>query len=195
MNDVKTQLTELIRCCRGVAAAMLLASLMSVFAAPVAIAQESAAEARGKIAVVSLRSAILKTERAQASLQALESRPEFKEDLEEYKELRDEIRGMMDAYQKDRAVMSAEKRSAEEKRIVDKRRDFEFVGQKIQQAQQEWEERAMDEQSEATLTVLKNLVEERDIGLLIRADSGMLLHADDAYDISDEVTERLNRIE
>ena len=144
--------------------------------------------------MVSLRSAILKTERAQASLDELEARPEFKEDFEEYKVLRDEIRAMMEAYQKDRAVMSAEKRAAEEKRIVDKRRDTEYVAQKLQQARQEWEERAMDEQSEATLTVLKNLVEERNIGLLIRADSGMLLHADDAYDISDEVTERLNRI-
>ncbi len=195
MNDVQKNLLQLLTWCRQIAPAALLAVMLSPVAMPAALAQDEALEAKGRIAVVSLRSAILKTERAQASLEQLEARAEFKEDFEEYKVLRDEIRAMMEAYQKDRAVMSAEKREAEEKRIVDKRRDAEWVAQKLQQARQEWEERAMEEQSEATLTVLKNLVEERNIGLLIRADSGMLLHADDAYDISDEVTERLNRID
>ena len=102
---------------------------------------------------------------------------------------------MVETYQKDRAVMSAEKRGDEEKRIIDKQKDLQYIAGKLQQAQQDLIERAMDEQAEAVKRVLQNLVEEQSIGMLLRADAGgIVMHADRSYDISAQVTERLNQI-
>ena len=174
------------------ALALVVALLLPFGTAPVFA--EDAADDNGRIAVISLRSAILKTERAMAALKELEKQDAFKQNFEQYKALGDEYRALVEAYQKDRAVMSAEKREAEQRKILDKERDAEYIAQKLQQARQEWEERELDAQASSVRTVVKNLVEERNIGVLINADTGVLVYADDSYDISDEVTERLNRI-
>ena len=52
----------------------------------------------------------------------------------------------------------------------------------------------MEDQSQNMQRVLQNLVDEQAIGMLIRADTGVVLHADDSYNISAQVTERLNQI-
>lgn len=165
-------------------------SLLSLLALPVA-AQEAVA---GKIAVVDVRIAVLQTEKAQAGLAELKKQDDFKNNLENIEKVETELKSMVETYQKDRAVMSAQKREEEEKRIVEKQKDRNYIAGKLQQAQKEWAERSMEEQAQNLTRVLQNLVEEQGIGMLIRADTGVVLHADNSYDISAQVTERMNQI-
>lgn len=91
--------------------------------------------------------------------------------------------------------MSAQKRAEEEKRFREKQQDLNYIANKIQQAQKEIVDKIIESQSQNLNTVLNNLVEEQDIGLLLRAGpGGSVLHADKSYDISLQVTERLNQI-
>lgn len=147
------------------------------------------------IAVVNLQLAVLQTEVAQSRLKELELEPDFKKNVEEAESLEAELKKLIETYQKERAVMSAQKRADEEKRFREKQKDLNYIATKIQQAQKELIDKIIDSQSQNLNTVLSNLVEEQDIGLLLRAGpGGSVLHSDKSYDISLQVTERLNLI-
>ena len=174
------------RFAQGVAFAALLLSMSASL-----IAEEAAAS---KIAVVDVRIAVLQTELAQSQFADLKKQDDFKSNMASIESLEVELKEMVETYQKDRAVMSAQKREDEEKRIVEKQKDRNYIASKLQQAQKEWAERSMEDQAQNLTRVLQNLVEEQGIGMLIRADTGVVLHADSSYDISAQVTERLNQI-
>ena len=152
----------------------------------------SKVNAEGKIAVVDLQRAVLQTERAQQQLEALKQQDEFKENFSSFEQLQKEYKEMAEKYSKDRAVMSAEKREEEERRIIDKQQDLQYISGKLQQMQKEWGERVMKEVGPDVQQVLENLVKEQKIELLMRA--GPVIHVGPGYDISDQVTERLNAI-
>ena len=170
----------------------LLFTTALVFSALV-FAQSESSEAE-KIAVVDVQLAVLQTELAQVQLAELKKQDDFKKNLKAVSDIEAELKVMVEAYQKDRAVMSAQKRAEEEKRIVEKQKDGNYIATKLQQSRKEWAEMAMEEQAKNLTLVLQNLVEEQGIGLLLRADGGVVLHAGPRYDISLQVTERLNQI-
>ena len=170
----------------------ILVTSATVFSALV-FSQSEFSEAE-KIAVVDVQLAVLQTEKAQAQLAELKEQDDFKNNLKAVSDIEAELKVMVEAYQKYRAVMSAQKRAEEEKRIVEKQKDGNYIATKLQQSRKEWAEMAMEEQAKNLTRVLQNLVEEQGIGLLLRADGGMVLHAGPRYDISLQVTERLNQI-
>jgi outer membrane protein len=159
----------------------------------IVFAQSESREAE-KIAVVDVQLAVLQTEQAQAQLAELKEQDDFKKNFKAVSDIEAELKVMVEAYQKDRAVMSAQKRAEEEKRIVEKQKDGNYIATKLQQSRKEWAEMAMEAQAKNLTRVLQNLVEEQGIGLLLRADGGVVLHAGPRYDISLQVTERLNQI-
>lgn len=163
----------------------------------VAVLFSSAVWAQGdasKIAVVDVQRAVLQTEKAQTKLKELEQQPDYKTNFENFKALEAEYKKMIENYEKERAVMSAEKRDEEERRILDKQQDIKYIASKLQQTQKEYVEQIMQEQGAGIQTVLQNLVGEQGIGLLLRSEARAILHADESYDISDQLTERLNAI-
>jgi outer membrane protein len=171
--------------------AVVVISVLSL--SSIVFAQSESIEA-AKIAVVDVQLAVLQTEQAQAQLAELKEQDDFKKNLKAVSDIEAELKVMVEAYQKDRAVMSAQKRTEEEKRIVEKQKDGNYIATKLQQSQKEWAEMAMEAQAKNLTRVLQNLVEEQGIGLLLRADGGVVLHAGSRYDISLQVTERLNQI-
>lgn len=164
----------------------LLAGLLNV---ATAVADEA-----GKIAVIDVQRAVLQTEKAKVKLEELKQQADFKANLESIGELEKEYKAMVESYQKERAVMSAEKREEEERRIIDKQQDMKYVAGKIQQSQKEWGDKVLRELGTDMQTVIEGLIKEQKIGLLLRADSGVIVHAGASFDISDQVTERLNAI-
>lgn len=158
------------------------------------VSAQADSTAADKIAVVDVQLAVLQTERAQAQLSELKEQDDFKKNLKAVSDIEVELKAMVETYQKDRAVMSAQKRAEEEKRIVEKQKDGNYIATKLQQSRKEWAELAMEAQAKNLTRVLQNLVEEQGIGLLLRADGGVVLHAGPPYDISLQVTERLNQI-
>jgi len=169
-------------------------SMAALLSLSVSAMSEDAPAASSKIAVVDVRIAVLQTELAQSQFADLKKQDDFKSNMESIESLETELKAMVETYQKDRAVMSAQKREEEEKRIVEKQKDRNYIASKLQQAQKDWAERSMEEQAQNLTRVLQNLVDEQGIGMLIRADTGVVLHADSSFDISAQVTERLNQI-
>ncbi len=172
---------------------LVLLLIPMLFAYPV-LAKEPLDGGASKISVVDIRRAVLQTEKAQARLEELKNQADFKANIESIEGLEKEYKALLEAYKKDRAVMSAEKKLEEEKLIIDKRKDLEYINTKLQQAQKEWAAEVMENLGQSLSTVLENLVKEQNIGLLLRMDSGAVMVADDSYDISAQVTERLNQI-
>ncbi len=154
----------------------------------------ASAEDKGRIAVVDIQRAILLTEKARAKLEDLKKQADFKANLESIESLQKEYETMVEKYTKDRAVMSAEKREEEERRILDKQQDMKYVASKLQQAEKEYVQSVVQEFGGSTEEVLKNIVKEQNIGLLLRSDGRAVLHADESYDITEQVVERLNAI-
>ena len=147
-----------------------------------------------KIAVVDIKRAVLQTVQAQKKLDQLKKQADFKGNMKEIEGLEKEYKKMLERYQKDRAVMSAEKREKEERSILEKQQDIKYVASKLQQTQKEFLDGLLQERAADTQQVLEGLVKEQNIGLLLRADAVAVMHADASYDISDQVTERLNAI-
>ena len=169
-------------------------SMAALLSLSVSAMSEDAPAASSKIAVVDVRTAVLQTELAQSQLADLQKQDDFKSNMESIESLDAEFNAMVETYQKDRAVMSVQKREEEEKRIIEKQNDLKYIASKLQQAQKDWEERSMKLQAQNLKRVLQNLVDEQGIGMLIRRDTGTVLHADSSFDISAQVTERLNQI-
>lgn len=152
------------------------------------------AEDAVKIAVVDIQRAVFQTERAKSQLEALKQQEDFKENLKNIEELEKEYQGIVENYQKERAIMSAEKREEEERRILEKQQDIKYIASKLQQVQKEFGDKVMQEIGPDIQKVLQALVKEQNIGLLMRADTPAIISAGGAFDISDTVTERLNAI-
>jgi len=168
----------------------VLTSLLVVLLPSAALAEEPVS----KVAVVDIQRAVLQTEQAQKSLEDLKNQADFKTNMKELEDLEKSYQDMVAAYQKDRAVMSAEKRDAEERSILDKQQDLKYVASKLQQTQKEFIEKTYEARAADTQKVLEGLIKEQNIGLLLRSDARAVMHADASYDISDQVTERLNAI-
>ena len=81
------------------------------------------------IAVVNLQLAVLQTEAAQKRLKELEQESDFKKNIEEAEALEIELKELIETYQKERAVMSAQKRAEEEKKIQRKAARFKLYCQ------------------------------------------------------------------
>lgn len=147
-----------------------------------------------RIAVIDVQGAILMTEKAKQKLEELQKQPDFKNNLESIESLKTEYEGMVEKYTKDRAVMSAEKRAEQERQILDKQQDIKYIASKLQQLEKEYVESVMQEFGGGVQEVLAKIVEEKDIGLLLRKDSRAVMHAGGSYDITGLVVERLNAI-
>ncbi|MBT8139759.1 MAG: OmpH family outer membrane protein [Gammaproteobacteria bacterium] len=147
-----------------------------------------------KIAVVDVQRAVLQTESVKKKLEQFKKKPEFKENFKELESLEKEYKKLLDRYEKDRAVMSDEKREGEKRKILEKQQDMKYVASKLQQVRDEFLERILQERAADTQKVLEGLVREQAIGLLLNARAPAVMHADASYDLSDQVTERLNAI-
>ena len=177
-------LKKIVIACQAVVVLMAL-TLVSV---------AGAAEDDSRIAVVDIQRAILLTEKAKQKLEELKNQADFKANFERIESLKTEYETMVEKYTKDRAVMSAEKREEEERRILDKQQDMKYVASKLQQAEKEYVQSVMQDFGSSTEKVLQNIVKEQNIGLLLRSDSRAVMHADISYDITEQVVERLNAI-
>ena len=93
------------RFAQGIAFAALLLSMSGSLTA-----EEAAAS---KIAVVDVRIAVLQTELAQSQFADLKKQDDFKSNMASIESLETELKAMVETYQKDRAVMSAQKREEE----------------------------------------------------------------------------------
>ncbi|MDB6063146.1 MAG: hypothetical protein JWM78_3249 [Verrucomicrobiaceae bacterium] len=149
------------------------------------------AATQGKIAVLDPEMAILSTDEAQKRLKALGTQPEFDGDKKQYEKLKKEYEDMVKQLQKDAAVMSAEQKEAQSKKLEAKGADIEYIGRKLQAKQQELMQTLMQEQEPKFKKAVTDIIKSENIGMLINARS--VMHADTSFNITSKVTEALNK--
>lgn len=166
-----------------------LALLSVLFASMFAHAQTMAG---GKIAVLDPEAAVLGTDEAQKRLKALAAQPDFDKDKKELERLAKEGQDMQKQIQKDSAIMSAAQKDEARKKLEGKASDIEYLRRKLAGRQQEAMQGVMEEMQAKYTKVVNDLIKSENIGLLL-SRRGVVIHADNSYDITGKVVEGLNK--
>ena len=148
--------------------------------------------AQGKISVVNIQEAMLKTDLAQTRLSEIRDGEDYSSDKAEFDRLNSELKEMVESFQKDAAVMSAEQQASARQRVANKNADLEHVGGKLQQAEQIALQAIAKEMSPMVQKVLSELIKTEGIGLLLQQSA--VIHADPGYSITAKVTDKLNQL-
>jgi outer membrane protein len=149
------------------------------------------AAAQGKIAVLDVQGAILNTEAAQKRLKDLRAQPAYTQNRKELDKLKKDYEDIIKQLQKDLAVMSADQKEAQRKKIEEKRADMEHVARKLQASEQELAQGLMQEMAPKLEKIVTDLIKAEGIGLLL--DRKAAMHADPAFNITEKVTAALNK--
>lgn len=167
---------------------LLLLGIVGVSAA----AHAQSAGTPGRIAVLDQEGAIFGTEEAQKRIKALNANPDFSSSMKDYEKLRDDYQAMVKKFQKDAIVMSADQQDEQRQKLAQKSSDLEHLGRKLQSMRQDVLQGLMREMEPNFGKVVTAIVKSEHIGLLLNA-RGTVIHADDYYNITPEVTDALNK--
>lgn len=151
----------------------------------------SVAQAQGKTAVLNIQQAILLTDESQTRFKELRAQAAYKDNKKQLDQLRKEHDDIIKKLQKDMAVMSDDQKRQQQGIIEEKRADIEHVMRKLQGAEQQLGQMLMQELAPKLQEVVTELIKTEGIGLLLNSEA--VLHADNSYDITAKVTDRLNR--
>ena len=150
----------------------------------------SVALAQGRIAVFDLEAAVLNTDVAKQRLNALRNQKEFKNNVSELEQVRKDYEKLVEQFQKDLEILSAEQRQLAKNKIDTKRSDGEHLARKIEAEQQEVQT-IMAEIGPKLQKLLPEIIKEENIGLLLPAKA--VMHADAGYNITAKVADKLNQ--
>ena len=148
--------------------------------------------AQGKISVVNLQEAMLKTDLAQTRLSEIRQGEDYSADKAEFDRLKSEIDELIASFQKDAAIMSAEQQASARQRVANKNADLEHVAGKLQQAEQIAGQGLLKEMSPMVQKVLSELIKTEGIGLMLQQTA--VIHSDPGYSITAKVTDKLNQL-
>lgn len=151
----------------------------------------AAAMAQGKIAVLDLQQAILNTDEAKAQLEQLRKTDDYAKNKKEADQLRQDYDNLVEQFNKNREVMSAEQETEQAKKINTLKDDFEHVAKKLQQSELEVMQRVFQQMAPQAQQIVSDLIKVEGIGLLL--DAKAALHADIGYSINAKVTDKLNQ--
>ncbi len=160
--------------------------------ATVASAQDEAPE---RIASVDVERAVLQTDAAKKMIEEFKTQKTVAELYEDFDEKRNAYEAAAEKYAKDRAVMSETKRAEAELELNNMREDLQYTGNKLTKNEEAIKQQIMQQSYQAALQVIENIIKEQEIGLLLRSGAGSsVISASKKYDLTNQVTERLNQI-
>ncbi len=166
--------------------------LVKISLVAVVLCASFAVNAEGKIAVLNAQQAIINTELAQSRLKALREETSFAANRTELEELSKSYQDTVAQLQKDAAVMSAEQKQTEAKKIQEKRSDIEHVQRKLQAAQEQLLQSVAQEMSPKLQKAVSELIESEGIGLLLNQQAAM--HVDSSFSVTAKITDKLNQM-
>lgn len=161
-----------------------------IFAA-LALTAISPVHAQGKTAVLNIQQAILLTDASQSRLKELRAQSSYKDNKQRLDELKAEHDKIIEKLQKDMAVMGDEEKMQQRAVIEEKRADIEHVMRKLQSAEQQLGQALVQELAPKLQKIVTDLIKTEGIGILLNSEA--VLHADNSYDITAKVTDKLNQ--
>lgn len=151
----------------------------------------TAAMAQGRIAVFDLEAAVLNTDVAKQRIEALRNQRDFKESIAELENVKNEYEKLVEQFQKDLDILSAEQRQLKKSKIDSKRADAEHLARKIKGLEQQELQAIMQEIGPKLQKLLPEIIESENIGLLLPAKA--VMHAAAGYNITAKVADKLNQ--
>lgn len=167
--------------------------LLNLTAVLVTLVMSAGAMAEGKIAVLNVQQAVVNTKVAQERLKELQKEPGFKQNRDELEALGKSYQETVEQLQKDAAVMSAEQKQAERKKLQEKYGDMEHIKRKLQATEQEFLQALMQELGPNLKQAVDELIKEEGIGMIINQQATM--YVDTGYSITAKVTDKLNKLQ
>ena len=149
------------------------------------------------VATLDPQGALLSTNVAKKELEDLENSDEWKEVVEELQAKATEAREIQERTQKDGPTMSDEDKQEAAQKFQSLQQDINFLREKTNQFRNQTFQLISQEQAEKFQVIVTELIRAKGITLLINSGSqqGTLLHADQSFDITQEVIDAMNEKE
>lgn len=149
------------------------------------------------IATLDPQAALFSTNVAKKELEELENSDEWKEVVEELQAKATEAREIQERTQKDGPTMSDEEKQEASQKFQSLQQDINFLREKTNQFRNQTLQLLSQEQAEKFQVIVTELIRAKGITLLINsgAQQQILLHADQSYDITQEVIDAMNEKE
>ena len=149
------------------------------------------------IATLDPQAALFSTNVAKKELEDLENSDEWKEVVEELQAKATEAREIQERTQKDGPTMSDEEKQEAAQKFQSLQQDINFLREKTNQFRNQTLQLLSQEQAEKFQVIVTELIRAKGITLLINsgAQQQILLHADQSYDITQEVIDAMNEKE
>ena len=149
------------------------------------------------IATLAPQAALFSTNEAKKELEELENSEEWKEVVEELQAKATEAREIQEKTQKDGPTMSDEEKQDAAQKFQSLQQDINFLREKTNQFRNQTLQLLSQEQAEKFQVIVTELIRAKGITLLINSggQQQMLLHADQSFDITQEVIDAMNEKE
>jgi Skp family chaperone for outer membrane proteins len=169
----------------------ILISIMAVLFASMAYSADL------NIATLDPQAALFSTNVAKKELEELENSEEWKEVVEELQAKATEAREIQEKTQKDGPTMSDEDKQEAAQKFQSLQQDINFLREKTNQFRNQTLQLISQEQAEKFQVIVTELIRAKGITLLINSggQQGTLLHADQSFDITQEVIDAMNEKE
>lgn len=159
---------------------VLIAVMFSAFAA-----------AEGKVAVFNMQAAIVNTDMAKKRLQSLDASPDFAAMKAKFESLRSDLVSMEKDAQTNGMTWTAQQKAEQRKKAEYKSADLKLAAEKLKAERNEVLQQIMQEMAPKAKDALESIVKSGDYSLVL--DSSVAYWADKGYDITPEVTKKLNK--
>tara|TARA_B100001996_G_scaffold179679_1_gene137234 strand:- start:396 stop:926 length:531 start_codon:yes stop_codon:yes gene_type:complete len=148
------------------------------------------------IATLDPQAALLNTNFAKKGIEELENSDDWKEVVEELQAKATEARNIQEKAQKDGPTMSDQEKQEAAQKLQSLQQDINFLSEKTNQFRNQTFQLLSQEQGEKFQVIVTELIRSKGITMLINTgQQGMLLHADQSFDITQEVIDAMNEKE
>jgi len=147
--------------------------------------------ADGKIAIFSAEQAILNTEMAKQRITDLRKTEDYSDKKSAAEKLNKEGEALLVELNKSQDVISAEQREAQARKINTIKADLDHVVKQLQQSEVDLQKTLIREMGPKVNTIVQEIIKVEGIGLLLNAQAAM--HADNSFNITAKVTDKLNQ--
>ena len=165
---------------------LALAALLFTFA----MAPQVYAQATGRVAILDTQRAIFNTEEAKRRVKLLHERRDFADHRQKLENLVEDFNKLQEKFDKDQVVMGREQIAEHNRTVEALRKDITYQREKIIDSEKEVLQELLNEMQPGLEDLIQEIIEEENIGLLL--DRRVVLYAEDAYNITTKLTERLN---
>ena len=143
------------------------------------------------MAVIDMRTAVLATQAATDAFEALAEDADYSANMEEAQTLQAERQAIAEKLQKDLETLSQSEIAQMQKDIQDKGKDLEFLGGKLQQAQEDTAQQIFATYGPTMQKIIGELIQAKQIKILLQKNEDILF-SDPALDLTDDVTSMLD---